>query len=69
MAFENDGLGRRGPYEGFWVRVSMIDPFDDGGLEFGNAAEDASAYSLASDLGEQRSTEEDVGVKCSLKRG
>jgi hypothetical protein len=31
VAFENDGLGRRGPYEGFWVRVSMIDPFDDGG--------------------------------------
>jgi hypothetical protein len=31
----------------------MIYPFDDRGLEFGDAAEDASAYSLASDLGEQ----------------
>lgn len=64
VAFENDGLGRRGPYEGFWVRVSMIEPFDDGGLEFGNAAEDASAYSLASDLGEQTLNEIEPGRGC-----
>jgi hypothetical protein len=46
VAFENDGLGRCGPYEGFWMGVSMIDPFDDGGLKFGDAAKDASALDI-----------------------
>ena len=46
------------------MRVSMIDPFDDGGLEFGNAAEDASAYSLASDLVEQPLNQIEPGRGC-----
>ena len=71
VAFERDGPRRRGPDEGFWVGVAMIDPFDDSRLEFGNAVEDAAAYLLARDLGRSTrlSQEEDVGMKCSLKRG
>jgi Transposase domain (DUF772) len=44
--------------------VSMIDPFGDGVPEFGNAAEDASAYSLASDLGEQALNKVKPGRGC-----
>jgi hypothetical protein len=36
----------------------------DGGLEFGNAAEDAAAYSLASDLGEQTLNQIEPGRGC-----
>jgi hypothetical protein len=48
-------------------------PFYVSVLQFGNVVEDASAYLLASHLGEealnQIEQEEDVGMKCRLKRG
>jgi len=51
----------------------MIDPFCDSLLQFGNVVEDAAAYLLASDLGEEALNQiepgRDVGMKCSLKRG
>ena len=64
VTFERDGPHRRGPDEGFWVGVAMIDPCDDSRLEFGNAVEDAAAYLLARDLGEKAFHEVEPGRGC-----
>src|SRR5258708_35976481 len=69
----DDRIGLCCPDEWFWVGIAVIDPFDDGGLEFVDAVEGAAADALASISADRRSTrlsqEQDVGVKCSLQRG
>src|SRR5262249_37873792 len=64
VALESDGPRGRGPDEGFRIGIAMIDPFDDGCLEFGNAVEYASAYLLASDLCEKTLNEIEPGRRC-----
>jgi len=42
----------------------MIDPFCDSLLQFGNVVEDAAAYLLASDLGEEALNQIEPGRRC-----
>ena len=69
-----DDIGFGGPLEGLRFGVALGEPGLDGSLEFGDALEYAAADLLAGSISaNSRSTrliqDDDVGVKCSLKRG
>ncbi len=52
------------PDEGFWVIVAVIDPFDDGGLEFADGVEGAAPDALACDFSKQALDEIEPRAGC-----
>jgi hypothetical protein len=69
---DENGFGSGGPRERFRILVSMLNPFGDCGFEFRNVVENASPYRCRVISAKSRSTrlsqEQDVGVKCKMKR-
>jgi hypothetical protein len=66
-----NGFGSDCPCEWFRILVSMLNPFLDCGFELRDVVENASPYSRVISA-KSRSTrlnqEQDVGVKCRMKR-
>ena len=60
--FGEDRLGADGPFEGFRILISVLDPGFDGGLELFDIVEDPSPDALSGDFGEQPLDEVEPGT-------
>ena len=69
---DENGFASGGPCERFRILVSMLNPFVDCGFEFRDVVENTSPYTLSGDFSEEPldeiEQEQDVGVKCRIKR-
>src|ERR1035437_3628169 len=69
---DENGFGSGGPCERFRILVSMLNPFVDCGFEFRDVVENARLIRCRVISAKSRSTrlsqEQDVGVKCRMKR-
>ena len=67
--FFDDGVGVGGPGEGFWVVVGFGEEAVDGGLEVGDAFEDAALQPLPGQLGEEALDGVEPGREVEMERG
>ncbi len=61
---DEDGFGTCRPCERLRVLVSMLDPFGDRRLEFGDIVEGSSPYTLSGDFGEETFDHVEPGAGC-----
>jgi hypothetical protein len=62
--FCEDGIGTGGPFEGFLVLVSVLDPFGNRGLGFRDVVKGPSPDALAGDFGVEPLDEVEPGAGC-----